>query len=375
MEQVFLAKLTDYEPKALDAAVSKAFAALQLDELVRPGMQVVIKPNLIMRSKCEAGIITHPAVTAAVGRKVKELGASVLIAESPGGPYSPGVMKGNYAHCGYTAMAEENGFSLYTECKYRTVDYAAGKRCKQFTVVEPFLSADLIIDIAKLKTHGMTLYSGAVKNMFGTVPGLMKPELHCRFPEKPAFAEMLVDLCQLTAPRICFMDGITAMEGNGPTGGSPRFVGLLGASKSPYALDAVCCTAIGIDPMDVLMLQDARERGLCPLPGEVDVLGTPVDELRVADFKMPDTKSVDFIDRLPKFLRPLATKITTPYPVIPKDKCIGCGKCAESCPAHTITVEKGKATVHKEKCIRCFCCHEMCPKHIVEIKRFGLFNL
>lgn len=373
MEQVFLAKLTDYEPKALDTAVSKAFAALRLEELVRPGMRVVIKPNLIMRSKSEAGIITHPAVTAAVGRKVKELGASVLIAESPGGPYSPGVMKGNYEHCGYTVMAKENGFELYTACKYRTVEYAAGRRCKQFTVVEPFLDADLIIDIAKLKTHGMTLYSGAVKNMFGTVPGLMKPELHCRFPEKPAFGEMLVDLCELTAPRICFMDGITAMEGNGPTGGSPRFVGLFGASRSPYALDDVCCKVIGIDPLEVLMLKNARERGL--LPEEPEVLGIPVEELRVSDFKMPDTKSVDFIDRLPKFMRPLAAKIATPTPKIPKDKCVGCGKCAESCPAHTITVENGKATVHKDKCIRCFCCHEMCPLHIVEIKRFSLFDL
>ena len=201
----------------------------------------------------------------------------------------------------------------------------------------------------------------------------MKPELHCRFPEKQAFSEMLVDLCSFLAPTISIMDGITAMEGNGPTGGSPRFVGLFGASKSPYALDAVCCRVIGLDPMEVLMLQNARQRGL--LPEDVEVLGTPVEELRVTDFKMPDTKSVDFITHLPGPLRPLATKLTTPYPKIPRSKCVGCGRCAESCPAHTIVIEKGKAVIHREKCIRCFCCHEMCPRHIVEIRRFALFNL
>ena len=373
MEPVFLAKQTDYSAEALDAAVAGAFAALSLDALVRPGMRVVIKPNLVMRSKSEAGIITHPAVTAAVGRRVKALGAQVMIAESPGGLYSPSVMKSTYAYCGYTAMAEENGFELYTQCRYREVDVPDGQRCRQFTLLEPFLEADLIIDIAKMKTHGMTLFSGAVKNLFGTVPGLMKPELHCRFPEKQAFSEMLVDLCSFLAPTISIMDGITAMEGNGPTGGSPRFVGLFGASKSPYALDAVCCRVIGLDPMEVLMLQNARQRGL--LSEDVEVLGTPVEELRVTDFKMPDTKSVDFITHLPGPLRPLATKLTTPYPKIPRSKCVGCGRCAESCPAHTIVIEKGKAVIHREKCIRCFCCHEMCPQHIVEIRRFALFNL
>lgn len=374
MARVYLAQCAEYRTDLLDAAVAEAFEVLGLDEKIQPGMRVVIKPNLIMRSKSEAGIITHPAVTAAVGRRVKARGASVLIVESPGGPYSPGIMKSNFAHCGYTAMAQENGFELYTACASREVTAPKAQRCRQFTIVEPFLTADLIIDIAKLKTHGMMLFSGAVKNLFGTVPGLLKPELHCRFPEKQPFAEMLVDLCERIAPTISIVDGITAMEGNGPTGGSPRFVGVLGVSENPYALDDVCCRVVGIDPQDVLYLAHAVERGLYR-PQEIETLGASVQSLYVSDFKMPDSASVDFLDRLPRFLRPMASKLTTPRPYIPKSKCVGCGKCAESCPVQTITIRNHKAQIDPSKCIRCFCCHEMCPQHIVEIRRFSLFNL
>ena len=375
MEQVFLAGCDAYDFDRIKRAVDLQFEALRLDALVRPGCNAVIKPNLVMRSGPDAAVATHPLVTAAVGRRLQELGASVTIAESSGGPYTPSALRGVFSACGYTRMAEEYGFALNTDCSHREVGAPDGKRSKAFQVISPILDADLVVDIAKLKSHCMTGMSGAVKNMFGVVPGLMKPELHCRFPEKDRFSEMLVDLCETVRPAVSIVDGVTAMEGNGPTGGSPRFVGALIAGVNPYCVDMVCAELMAMDPAEILMLKNAMERGLCPKdPGEIRVLGEEPRSFRVPDFKQPESKSSNFINYLPKFLRPAAAKLATPVPKIREKDCVGCGKCAESCPQHTIRVVGGKARIDYSNCIRCYCCHEMCPARAVDIRRFSLFR-
>ena len=232
-----------------------------------------------------------------------------------------------------------------------------------------------MIDMAKLKTHSMVGFSGAVKNLFGAVPGLQKPELHCRFPEKQPFSEMLVDLCDFLKPDLCFLDGIVAMEGNGPTGGKPRKMGVLGASKSPYALDVCGAALIGLEPESVLMLKESHRRGLGPIsPEECQLVKENVEALAQPDFLKAKASSTDFLDRLPKFLRPAAKRIATPTPKIRRAECVGCGKCAESCPQHTISIREGKAVIDYKKCIRCFCCHEMCPKHVIDIRRWSLLH-
>ena len=373
-ERVWLARSLDYGP-ALEGQVAQAFEALGVWEELKPGMAVVLKPNLVMSSKPEQAIITHPAFTAAVGKCVQRAGGKVLIAESPGGPYTPAAMKAIFRATGYTDMAEACGFSLYTACKSRAVTLPGARRCRELSVVEPFLERDYLIDLAKLKTHGMVGFSGAVKNLFGAVPGLQKPELHCRFPEREPFSEMLVDLCDFLRPDLCFLDGIWAMEGNGPTGGQRRDLGVLAASKSPYAADVAAASLVGMDPGKIDMLRIAQGRGLGPLSaGELELLGEPLEDLSAPDFLKAEAASTDFIDRLPKPLRPAAKKLATPWPRIDRKRCVGCGKCAESCPQHTIRIQGGKAVIRYQNCIRCFCCHEMCPKHVVDIKRLGLFR-
>ena len=335
-EKVWLSRCGGYAPEELLRQMEEAFTALGVWEEIRPGMKVVLKPNLVMSSKPEAAIATHPALVAAVGKCVQKAGGEVLIAESPGGPYTPAAMKAIFRGCGYTDMAKDCGFALYTECKSREVTLPRAQRCRQLSVAEPFLTRDYLIDLCKLKTHGMVGFSGAVKNLFGAVPGLQKPELHCRFPEKQPFSEMLVDLCDFLQPDLCIMDGILAMEGNGPTGGQPR--------KGPLS------------------------------PEECQLVKEPVAPLAQPDFVKAKASSTDFIDRLPSFLRPAAKKIATPTPKIRKKECVGCGKCAESCPQHTIQIREGKAVIDYKNCIRCFCCHEMCPKHVIDIRRWSVLH-
>ena len=375
LDKVFISKCSDYEIENLTKLIGEQFSALGVCEEIKEGMTVVVKPNLIMRSKPSEAIITHPAVMAAVGINVKKIGAEVLIAESPGGTYSPAIMRNVYNGCGYTEIAEKYGFKLYTECKSREVSLPQAKRCKNMTVIEPYLNADYIIDIAKMKTHSMTGFSGAVKNLFGVVPGLMKPELHCRFPEKTQFAEMLVDLCEFVKPNLSVIDAVYGMEGDGPTGGESRFVGAVLSSKSPYAADVAALNIIGIKPEEIPMISDAVSRGVCPKSiDEIELLGDGAGEIHIADYKRAKTGNVDFIARLPKFMRSTVQKLVTPVPKIKTKECIGCGKCAESCPQKVIDMTDRKAVIRYNDCIRCFCCHEMCPEHIIDIKRRKLFN-
>lgn len=373
--RVWLAQCPDYG-QSLEEKIEKAFDALQVWDKIRPGMKVVLKPNLVMSSKPEQAIITHPAFTAAVGKCVQKAGGRVIIAESPGGPYTPAAMKAMFRATGYRDMAEACGFTLYTDCKSREVTLPQAKRCRELSVVEPFLDRDYLIDLPKLKTHSMVGFSGAVKNLFGTVPGLQKPELHCRFPEREPFSEMLCDLCHFLGPDLSLMDGIWAMEGNGPTGGQRRDLHVIAGSESPWALDVAAASLVGLEPEKITMLWEGHERGYGPLDlSELELVGDPMETLLAPDFLKAQASSTDFIDRLPKFLRPAAKKLATPYPRIDKKRCVGCGKCAESCPQHTISLREGKAVIRYQNCIRCFCCHEMCPKHVVQIKRLGLLRL
>lgn len=373
---VYLAECGSYDYEKIKAAVDKLFDALSLDKLIQPGDKVVIKPNLVMKSKPEAAIITHPLVVAAVGSRVKALGGDVTIAESAGGLYNTTALKSSYAACGYEKMAEQYGLKLNLDCGYGTMEAPHGLRCKSFTIIDPLREADVIIDVAKLKSHCLTTMSGAVKNMFGSVPGLMKPEFHCRFPDRMDFGTMLVDLCETVRPTIAIVDAVDAMEGNGPSGGQPRHVGALLGGVNPYNVDLVGAKLMHMEPYEIEMLQSAIDRGLCPDSAEkVTVLGESMEKFIVEDFLQPESKSNDFIGRVPKPLRPLAEKLATPRPKIRVKDCVGCGKCAESCPQHTIAIQNRKAVITYSKCIKCFCCHEMCPAKAIDIKRFTLWNL
>lgn len=373
--RVYVDKCEEYDPKKIESILEKRFRELHIDEKIKEGMTVVVKPNLIMKATPDAAATTHPEVLAAVGRIVKRLGARVLIAESSGGLYTEQTIKMITKGCGIADVAERDGFEINLETGYTAVELPHGKICRTLNVINPYVKADFIIDIAKLKTHCMTQFSGATKNLFGTVPGLMKPELHFRYPEINDFSSMLIDLAEYIKPDLCIIDGIDAMEGDGPTGGQKRHMGVLFTGLSSYNVDVAASTAIGINPMSVRMLFEANSRDLCVKTAEeLEIVGEPIKSIK-ADFKMPKTKNVDFAKFLPKFMQPLVKKITTPKPKIQTKNCVGCGKCAESCPQHTIKIIDHKAHINYDNCIKCFCCHEMCPKHVIDVKRFSLFNL
>ncbi len=372
-KKVIVSRLDEYNLDMALTAVRTHFC--ELNPEIKAGMTVVIKPNLVIKAKADSAIITHPIIVAAVGLAVKEMGAKVLIAESSGGIYSPSNVKSIFSACGYTEIADKYDFELYTDCEYETVHFENSEICSEFNICKPFVNADFIINIAKLKSHGMTVYSGAIKNLFGTIPGLMKPELHFRYPNTDDFATMLVDLCLGIKPNLSFIDATYIMEGDGPTGGTSRFLGLLLSSSNPFYLDATAAFLAGFSVDEIPMLKNAADRKLCPRNDEdTEFIGENPKNFIMHDFKRSKVKSLDFLRKLPKFLRPPLKKLMQTKTKIIKSKCIGCGKCAESCPVHTIDITNKKAKINYKKCIYCFCCHEMCPVKAVDFKKFSLFK-
>ncbi|MCL2013916.1 MAG: DUF362 domain-containing protein [Oscillospiraceae bacterium] len=384
MSVISVVKTENYNPDVLKAAVDRHFSVLKPDSLISANKKIVLKPNLLMKRSPELGTTTHPALLEAVILKLKELGATdITIADSPGGLYSKGVLKSVYSGCGMTEPAEKHGAKLNygtghveVKCPSDNIPNPQEILVKKFTVIDPLANADIIINLPKLKTHSMTGISAAVKNMFGAIPGLMKPEMHWRFKSGHSFADMLIDLCLTVPPTFTIIDAVTAMEGNGPSSGDLREVGYTYAGNNVFALDAVMCKITGLDAGRIATVRRSVERGLTSR--NIDDFEFAGDSLEIfGDFQKPETYSVDFTDAapVPSFMMKWLSKVLAPKPVVIKKMCIGCKKCAESCPAKTIYMSKQKiADINYAKCIYCFCCHEMCPVQAIKIKRRKIFN-
>jgi len=222
-----------------------------------------------------------------------------------------------------------------------------------------------------LKTHAMTGYSGGIKNLFGTIPGLEKPQMHYRWPDIENFSRMLVELAQVVNPQLTIIDAIDAMEGNGPTGGSSHPLHMLLASKDMYTQDYFAAGLMKLDPEEIVMIRQAAEQGLAK-PDDLILKGDSVPQ-NLTPFVQPDTKRLDFGNAVPGFLQKpftaIARKLLKSYPQVDKNICVGCGKCAESCPAQIITIRNKKAHFPRKGCISCFCCQEMCPVKAISVKK------
>lgn len=359
-----------YRDELIYPALCQSFGDLEIEKDLRPGMKVVIKPNLVMAKSPESSATTHPLVIRGVVRWLRERGVTdITVAESSGGLYNAEHMSRVYRTCGMDSL--EPDACLNRDFTSRTVSCPAGFANRSFNLITPVLQADYIINICKLKTHAMTGYSGGIKNLFGTVPGLEKPQLHYRWPDIDDFSRMLLEVAQIVNPQLTVIDAVEAMEGNGPTGGTTRPMHMLLAARDFYTQDYFAAKLMGLEPMEISMIRQSVEQGLAH-PGEITLRGDdlPAD---LPPFRVPDTKSLNFADNVPPFLRRpfvfFASKLLKSYPLLKKDVCIGCGKCAESCPARVIRIEKGKAIFKKRGCISCFCCQEMCPAKAISVRK------
>lgn len=359
----------DYQQELVKRQVTEAVDRLGgIKRFVKPGQKVLVKPNLLMKRRPEEATTTHPSVVQAIVELARDAGGLVTVADSPGGLYEPWFLKPVYHATGMEEVCRQTGAALNLDTGFQDVPFPEGKRVKNFPIIAPAVSADVIITAAKLKTHGMTGFSGAVKNLFGLVPGTYKADFHFRLSENEDFCSMLIDLCQCKTPALCLVDGVEAMEGDGPSGGTPRHVGCILAGDDPYYTDLAGLSIIGLPKEHVQMTMEAIRRGLCPETLEEK------DRVQLApflqtDFKQAKTSTVDFFTRVPQWLRPLAKKLTVSEPVFVHGKCVGCGECAARCPAQIIRMERKRPFADLKQCIHCFCCQELCPAKAIDIKR------
>ena len=372
MFDVSVVKCGDYDEERVTAALRAVLEPIGGLDCVKPGMRVGIKANLVTFQKPESAATTHPALLCALVRLLKERGADAVVGDSPGGLYTAAYVNRVYAATGMKRV-EEAGGELNRDFSEAKADFPDAKVALRFTYTAWLDHVDGIIDFCKLKSHGMMSMSAAVKNLFGTIPGTLKPEYHFKYPNERDFADMLVDLNEYFRPRLCIADAVVAMEGNGPTAGVPRRLGALMASTNPYALDLVCADVIGVTIDDVPTIRAAYERGLCPASAaELSICGD-LNGVRVSDFdNIRNHNSLLFqgnrgvVSRLTgKVIRgALCAK-----PVVKPKRCVSCGVCARTCPAKAIRIRNGVPAIDRKKCIRCFCCQEFCPKGAMVVRR------
>ncbi|MCI9665313.1 MAG: DUF362 domain-containing protein [Lachnospiraceae bacterium] len=378
--KVSLLPTKSYDWPLVRDAVAEHFSLLEVS--IAPDRPVVLKPNLILRCGPERAATFHPMVLEAVLAQLRDMGVkNIAVAESPGGPFTPGLLKALFDKTGVAKAAAKYHVPCITETQGIQRHRTENLLCRTFDIIAPVTEDVFLIDLCKVKTHCMMTFSGGVKNLFGCVPGLLKPQLHYRWPQLSDFSRMLLELAQTVAPQLTVIDAIDAMEGNGPTGGTSHPLHLLLAARDLYTQDYFAAGLMKLDPMKIEMIRQAAELGLAR-PDEIELTGDPVPA-GLTPFKLPDTKGLDFSGNVPAFLKKpflfFAGRLLKSYPQVDREKCVGCGKCAESCPAHVIRIAPGrhpgtsgagkKAVFHKKGCISCFCCQEMCPVKAISVKK------
>ncbi len=373
MFDVAVAPCADYTPEQCRAALEAVLAPIGGLEFVKPGMRIAIKANLVSYMKPDQAATTHPELLIALVRMLQERGASAVIGDSPGGLYNSVFVGRVYAATGMHPV-EHAGAELNHDFSQKDASFPEATVAKTFRYTGWLDDCDAIINFCKVKSHGMMGMSAAAKNLFGTIPGTLKPEYHFRFPDPRDFARMIVDLNDYWKPALSIADAVVGMEGNGPTAGTPRHIGAVLASKNPHLLDLACAKLIGLKREDVPTLEAAFERGYVPENAEQLTVSGDLDSLIVPDFEHLETRnSLLFRDTMKgkagSLFGGIAKRALSSMPKVTKKECIGCARCADICPAGAIKMKKKLPHIDRSKCIHCFCCQEFCPKGAMKVAR------
>jgi uncharacterized protein (DUF362 family)/NAD-dependent dihydropyrimidine dehydrogenase PreA subunit len=382
MEQVALIECQSYDTDLIEQKLREGFGLLGGDSFLRrlipAGSSVLLKPNLLSIEMPGSLVVTHHAVFEAVVRIVRDYSERLSFGDSPGfGDSRRAAEKAGLIEIAgrYGVRFEDFKESLHVKCEDALL-------CKSWDIARAPYEADVLITLPRLKTHGFAFMTGAIKNQFGCVPGLQKAAWHSRMTEPRNFSRMLLDLNTAVGTGFAVLDGITAMEGNGPKNGTPYQLNALIMGQSPSAVDSVAARLIGYsDPLGVPVLKEVHENSWgAVLPQEIEVLGESIQRLKATRFKLARESSSSSSKAL-ALMMPLLRGAMVPDPALRQDKCTGCRRCFEACPVKPQVIsmiEKGDKTLphwNMDHCIRCFCCQELCPEGAIELRYRGIGRL
>lgn len=376
MSKVVLLPCNEYEEELVYSQLKKGIEILGgMEKFVKKDEKILLKPNLLKKAEVEKAVITHPVVVGAFVRLLREWEyKNIVLADSCGTSVTTKVIQGT----GMDTYLEKYQVPAIDFSEGIPVKYPEGIQAKDFILPKELIEADAVISLSKMKTHALERITGAVKNSYGFVYGFHKAKGHTKYPSADSFARMLIDLNRYVAPRLYVMDGIMAMEGNGPGSGDPVKMNVMLISQDPVALDSIFSRLVHLDPKLVPTNYHGEKMGFGTWKEEEIQLFTPDGEITIKEAVEKYGNPSFNVDRKKtrenfwtKMAR--ALKIFQKKPYIEEDKCVACGVCVKSCPvdgkALTFKNGKGKPPVYDyRKCIRCFCCQEMCPKKAIKVK-------
>lgn len=370
MESVSLIRCSEYEYETVRERVRLLLEPLGgMAAFVSPGERVLIKPNLLSAKDPSAAVTTHPVLVRVVAEMARAIGCRVMIGDSPG----IGSFRRVAQRSGIAAAAVESGAELVEFSE--TVDVNGIGLFRRITLARPYWEADKIINLPKLKTHEMMTMTCAVKNLFGAVVGTEKAGWHLKAgTSQERFARLLLEIYLLKPPVLTIVDGVVAMEGNGPASGDPIALGALIAGGNGVAVDVVAARLTGI-PSDLLHVErEAVRMGLAGAhPKEVHVFGAALSEFAQRPFRLPSGLDVQF--GLPGFIKNSLKAHLMARPEADPGRCVLCGVCRDACPPAAIRIENSALTVDQRRCIRCWCCRELCPHDAMRVKRGMLLRM
>jgi uncharacterized protein (DUF362 family)/Pyruvate/2-oxoacid:ferredoxin oxidoreductase delta subunit len=365
--KVVVVRCESYDFETVQAAFKRGLGLLGgASQFAAVGEKILVKPNLLVGESPDHCVSPNPAMFQAVLEEFIATGASLSFGDSP----AVGSLSMAARQSGLLPVAEKLGVPMADFQTSVTVPFPDGNLIKQFTLVKAAAETDGLISLCKLKSHALTRITGAVKNQFGCVPGVLKTEFHTSLPNPQVFSRMLVDLNRLIKPRLFIMDGVMAMEGNGPRNGTPRKMNVILMSTDPVALDATVCKLVNLDPKLVDTIGFGEQFGLGST--RIEYLGDPVETFITPDFNVNREPPGSNSNRSP-FVATLIRRYVSQRPVIDPEKCTRCGKCEEICPAQPKALSwadgrKQPPVYDYSLCIRCFCCQEMCPHEAISVK-------
>lgn len=368
VSKVSIIRCPDYSDTA--KAIAEAVGLLGgLEEIVHPEDRVLLKPNILAAVSPEKAATTHPSVVASMCELVLEAGGKPIVGDGAG-ISKPGATAKALKISGIEEAAIKAGAKVvnFETEGFTRVDVPDPLQFRELYIANPILTADVVISLPKLKTHELTYYTGAVKNIFGALPLKCRKEIHL-LGKRDLFGEAVADVYSIVKPSFAVMDGVVGMEGNGPSHGKPRNSGVILASQDSISLDIVASELIGFDPLKIPTTAGVLKKGFtnqCPT-----VIGTPLKEV-----KMKFKQSSGGVTAVPSFLTCSLGKYYTIYPWINKSKCTRCGACYRNCSPQAVEkLKDGNIKINEEKCILCFCCRELCPNNAVDIKKSLLATL